>query len=466
MSKKHRKQKATVHHEKATPQELTSTPTCPSSRVAFIFLWAVTVLSFIFSLNPFGSPDQSGKVLPGYVGIIFVANIFLGIGFFTAIFANPIERFRQSRLSTLVPILAIGYFLIYLTIITMNGMGFVAGMTSNKSAIQPIKLQVSRPTQVEWQKEIISDVNKKRTDNHLDPLIEDSLLDQSAGQRLQEILQTNDWSTKPADGKDYTYFMNQVGYSIDFGGESLTRGYTTPEDAVNSLSSNQTSKQNVLSPNFADIGVSVQKSTLNGEVVVIHFGKIKQTVAAPVANTDPVVNCTSSAPNCNGSTIKLPQSQCSQITCCQVGNTWSLYATNQLCQQAQNSLNNSQPAQQNTQPSVGNNYYCWNNAYGYAYYTSSGDQCNADNVQSAAYKLCTDTQKLKLNTCNTNCKTDLDKADAVCAWAYTGPNAAIANDTTKYGDCLNGPDGAAAHYATCLSQCSSQFEQGLKQCAN
>lgn len=181
-------------------------------------------------------------------------------------------------------------------------------------------------------------------------------------------------------------------------------------------------------------------------------------------NTDPIIDCVSSHPNCNGSSIKAPQSQCSKIVCCQVvyNGSWSVYPSLEKCDEAQN---NSQPKQitvpQNTVKTQGNNTYCWSNAYNYGYYTSSGDQCNLDNLKSSSNKLCNDTQKMKADTCNSACKNTADHDGGICAWAYTGQNAGIEQSTGKYSECLNI---STDNYGKCLANCTNQYSQDLKQC--
>ncbi|MFA5750001.1 MAG: hypothetical protein WC895_02150 [Candidatus Shapirobacteria bacterium] len=56
-------------------------------------------------------------------------------------------------------------------------------------------------------------------------------------------------------------------------------------------------------------------------------------------DTDPIIDCVSSYPNCNGSSIKLRRSQCSNITCCQIGNSWSVYPSSEKCKETQNKNN-------------------------------------------------------------------------------------------------------------------------------
>ncbi len=54
-----------------------------------------------------------------------------------------------------------------------------------------------------------------------------------------------------------------------------------------------------------------------------------------LAETDPIIDCVSSAPNCSGYSIRVRQSQCSKITCCQVGNVWSVYPSKEKCDEDQ-----------------------------------------------------------------------------------------------------------------------------------
>jgi len=55
----------------------------------------------------------------------------------------------------------------------------------------------------------------------------------------------------------------------------------------------------------------------------------------PTTNPDPLTTCTSTYPNCSGQSIQARQSQCSKITCCQVGDTWSVYLSEDECKKKQ-----------------------------------------------------------------------------------------------------------------------------------
>jgi hypothetical protein len=59
------------------------------------------------------------------------------------------------------------------------------------------------------------------------------------------------------------------------------------------------------------------------------------TVQVKYVESDPVITCTSSYPNCSGQSIQVRQSACSTITCCQVGDKWSVYPSENDCKAAQ-----------------------------------------------------------------------------------------------------------------------------------
>lgn len=180
---------------------------------------------------------------------------------------------------------------------------------------------------------------------------------------------------------------------------------------------------------------------------------------------DPVVNC---GPGEHSKQyVKDKQSNCKNYVDCGLnGNTtWSLML-NTECNKKHTEENTflQMNTTQTTQKSQGNNTYCYDNANGYSYYTSSGDQCNLNNAKSTTYKICQDTQKLKVNTCNSTCQTSENTDKAACSWAYTGAYAGIQNNTDLYGECLNGTDGVTARYGACLQKCSDQYTEDLKKC--
>lgn len=88
----------------------------------------------------------------------------------------------------------------------------------------------------------------------------------------------------------------------------------------------------------------------------------KVYVSTPTPDPDPPVLCNVS-PNCGGGTTPLRQNECSNSTCCQIGNKWIFYKDKNQCTQDQNteSINarrpNYVPSQITTVPYVPTQYY-------------------------------------------------------------------------------------------------------------
>lgn len=155
----------------------------------------------------------------------------------------------------------------------------------------------------------------------------------------------------------------------------------------------------------------------------------------PTIDPNPPVLCNVS-PNCGGGTTPLRQSECNNSTCCQIGDKWIFYKDKVQCGRDQASQGKAPaPVVNNNQQSAGNNIYCWSNAYGYGYYTSSGDQCNLDNLKSTTYKICQDIQKMKVDTCDSGC------------------------NGLSVGD-----GGSNDPFADCLGKCTDQYKIDLTQC--
>lgn len=188
-----------------------------------------------------------------------------------------------------------------------------------------------------------------------------------------------------------------------------------------------------------------------------------KTKTQPIIDDDPIIDCNFTYLG----TIRLRRSVCSKSTDCWIGGKWVYYDSVDKCKEDQKASQHVQQVQQpTTQPSSNLSYHCYDNTYDYWYYTSSGDKCNEDNLQSSSYKICTDTQESKRKACNSICEGELENDRAACAWAYTSPNAGIEQNSDLYGECLNDPeDSASAHYSICLEKCTNQYAEDLKQCS-
>ncbi len=182
----------------------------------------------------------------------------------------------------------------------------------------------------------------------------------------------------------------------------------------------------------------------------------------PVIDSDPFIDCESSSPNCKGISIRVRKSQCSKITCCQIGNSWSIYQTVELCKEAQKNVKPTQQVQNPTiptaRPTTQLNYYCYDNTYKYSYYTSSGEQCNKDNFISSCKYLA------KLNTwdpCAQKCIDTSSEGTRACLWAYSGSGAAIEDNPDLYQQCSNEN---TDEFNKCLDVCGPSYKEAMNKC--
>jgi len=66
-------------------------------------------------------------------------------------------------------------------------------------------------------------------------------------------------------------------------------------------------------------------------------------IVVPTIDPDPIINCNIHA-NCGGGSKQMKRSECSQTTCCQIGDKWYFYLSKTKCQQDQATVYNySQP---------------------------------------------------------------------------------------------------------------------------
>jgi len=97
---------------------------------------------------------------------------------------------------------------------------------------------------------------------------------------------------------------------------------------------------------FVSAGYFGENQKLKNQILTNNEVKKSDVVQTPaptykpqkqkMVDSDSIIDCKSSSPNCNGSSIRVRKSQCSNITCCQIGSSWSVYPSSDECKKAQN----------------------------------------------------------------------------------------------------------------------------------
>ncbi|HVZ58963.1 MAG TPA: CAP domain-containing protein [Patescibacteria group bacterium] len=132
--------------------------------------------------------------------------------------------------------------------------------------------------------------NQERQQNGLSPLVMNDELTQAATKKAQDMFSKDYWAHIAPDGTTPWYFIRSSGYEYIYAGENLARGFTSTSDVINAWMASPSHRENVLSPNYKDVGFAIQEGTLTGEdtvLVVEEFGSTTRTTTNTVAQAAP-----------------------------------------------------------------------------------------------------------------------------------------------------------------------------------
>lgn len=132
---------------------------------------------------------------------------------------------------------------------------------------------------------IINLTNQERTSRGLGALTESSALDQGATLKGQDMFAKDYWAHFAPDGTSPWYFFNQVSYKYIYAGENLARDFSTSAGVIAGWMASQGHRDNMLNPNFKDIGIGILNGTLQGEqttLVVEFLGQTLDPTSSPV----------------------------------------------------------------------------------------------------------------------------------------------------------------------------------------
>jgi len=135
--------------------------------------------------------------------------------------------------------------------------------------------------------------NQQRQNNNFSPLTDNAELDQAAANKAADMFSKDYWAHNAPDGTTPWTFIKGAGYNYVYAGENLARGFNSASDVTTAWMNSPEHRQNVLSPNYQNVGFAVATGKLSGEdtvLVVEMFGSTN--LGAPVAsrnNSPPTV---------------------------------------------------------------------------------------------------------------------------------------------------------------------------------
>ncbi|MDD4352138.1 MAG: CAP domain-containing protein [Candidatus Gracilibacteria bacterium] len=132
--------------------------------------------------------------------------------------------------------------------------------------------------------QIISLTNAKRAENNLESLTENALLTEAAFLKTQDMLEKDYWQHNSPGGEEPWDFIDKTGYTWIYAGENLAKGFENAEEVVEAWMNSQTHRENLLNPDYTEIGVAVSSGKLDGEDLLL----VVQMFATPFELPDDV----------------------------------------------------------------------------------------------------------------------------------------------------------------------------------
>lgn len=127
---------------------------------------------------------------------------------------------------------------------------------------------------------VVAEMNVRRATFGLPPLREDARLDDAADDRVTDMEDQGYWAHLSPDGREPFVWMRPHGYDYRWAGENLASGFDTTQVLVDAWMESRGHRENILSPNYRDCGVSVIEGATTGRAsgksIVVMFGSTNE----------------------------------------------------------------------------------------------------------------------------------------------------------------------------------------------
>ena len=144
--------------------------------------------------------------------------------------------------------------------------------------------------------EVIRLTNAQRAANGLSALSQNSALDGAALAKGNDMLAKGYWAHFAPDGTSPWSFFLKFGYKYKYAGENLARDFPDASSAVTAWMNSPTHKENILNPNYREIGIGVVEGNLAGvdtTVIVQFFGApLSSEPSIPIAKAKEIPTST------------------------------------------------------------------------------------------------------------------------------------------------------------------------------
>ncbi len=137
--------------------------------------------------------------------------------------------------------------------------------------------------------QILIEVNKQREVSGLEPLVFNDYLLKSSNDKALDMAKKSYFShISPTDGKKWSDFIKDSGYTYSEAGENLANGFFDVEGMVEAWMDSPSHKENILNKNVSETGIAISSGELEGVstvFVVQVFGEPKNNFAEVKVST-------------------------------------------------------------------------------------------------------------------------------------------------------------------------------------
>lgn len=119
-------------------------------------------------------------------------------------------------------------------------------------------------------------VNEERTKENLPALKYNTKLAEAAKKKAEDMFAKNYWSHYGPAGETPWDFILDSGYQYEYAGENLAKNFLFSEGVIKGWMDSKTHRENIVRPEYTDVGYAVVNGILNGEettLIVQEFGK-------------------------------------------------------------------------------------------------------------------------------------------------------------------------------------------------
>ncbi|PIY74734.1 MAG: hypothetical protein COY85_02400 [Candidatus Portnoybacteria bacterium CG_4_10_14_0_8_um_filter_40_50] len=138
---------------------------------------------------------------------------------------------------------------------------------------------------------LVNLINQERTVKNLSALSVDVKLNEAASLKAQDMIANNYFDHTSPSGISPWYWFGKAGYSFVWAGENLAIHFIDTDAVFEAWMASPGHRDNILNPNFKDIGVAVAAGQIDGRqttVSVLAFGSpaVAQPKTSPAAKTN------------------------------------------------------------------------------------------------------------------------------------------------------------------------------------